>query len=126
MCCGTQRKDMMTGSGPTAQGSDPYADRRIYPRVTVALPAFLQADGDRHAVQIVDLSSGGARLTCSANLPVGTAVILDCGTLGREAVVRWLNEGLMGLSFDKNLNIREVSALTDRSSALGARMKTRG
>jgi len=117
---------MMTGSGPTAQGSDPYADRRIYPRVTVALPAFLQADGDRHAVQIVDLSSGGARLTCSANLPVGTAVILDCGTLGREAVVRWLNEGFMGLSFDKNLNIREVSALTDRSSALGARMKTRG
>ena len=126
MCCGTQRKDMMAGSGPTAQGSDPYADRRIYPRVTVALPAFLQADGDRHAVQIVDLSSGGARLTCSANLPVGTAVILDCGTLGREAVVRWLNEGFMGLSFDKNLNIREVSALTDRSSALGARMKTRG
>ena len=128
MCCGTQRKDMMTGSGPTAQGSDPYADRRIYPRVTVALPAFLQADGDRHAVQIVDLSSGGARLTCSQQtFRWGTA-----GDIGlRNARPRGggqgrLNEGFMGLSFDKNSNIREVSALTDRSSALGARMKTRG
>ena len=59
------------------------------------------------------------------SLPVGTAVILDCGTLGRAAVVRWLNDGCMGLSFDSELNLQEVSALTHRSSALGARMKTR-
>ena len=34
------------------QDCDPFADRRVYPRVPVALPAFLQADGERHAVQI--------------------------------------------------------------------------
>ena len=115
----------MTDSDPSFREDDAYADRRAYPRVTVALPAFLQANGERHAVQILDLSSGGAKLNCLTRLPVGTAVILNCGTLGRAAVVRWLNDGCMGLSFDSELNLQEISALTDRSSALGARMKTR-
>ena len=76
-------------------------DRRAYPRVPVALPAFLQADGERHAVQIVDLSAGGAKLDCPASLPTGTAVILDCGTLGRSAVVRWNSAGVMGLCLQR-------------------------
>ena len=115
----------MANSVPAPQGSDPYEDRRVYPRVPVALPAFLQADGERHAVQIVDLSAGGAKLICPAILSSGTAVILDCGTLGRSAVVRWQNDGLLGLCFDRELDGREVSALADRSTALEALMKTR-
>jgi hypothetical protein len=114
----------MAASVPS-HDSDPYADRRAYPRVPVALPAFLQADGARHFVQIVDLSPGGAKLTCPASLPVGTAVILDCGTLGRAAVVRWHNDGLMGLCFDSVLDPRVVSALIERSRALVALMETR-
>ena len=115
---------MTAASDPPPQGGDPYADRRAYPRITVALPAFLEANGERHAVQILDLSSGGAKLNCLASLPVGTAVILNCGTLGRAAVVRWVNGGSIGVRFDRELNLREVSALTDRSTALGSRMKT--
>ncbi len=79
----------MASSVPFPQDRDPYADRRVYPRVPVALPAFLQADGERHSVQILDLSPGGAKLDCPASLTVGTAVVLDCGTLARAAVVRW-------------------------------------
>ena len=30
--------------------------------------------------------------------------MLDCGTLGRAAVVRWLSGGLMGLCFDSELD----------------------
>ncbi len=107
------------------QDCDPYADRRVYPRVPVALPAFLQANGERHAVQILDLSPGGAKLDCSASLPTGTAVILDCGTLGRAAVVRWNSAGVLGICFDSELDARDVAALIDRSKALDARMKTR-
>lgn len=114
---------MMTSSLPSPQDCDPYADRRIYPRVTVALPAFLQANGERHSVQLLDVSPGGAKLDCPASLAVGTAVILDCGTLGRAAVVRWQNDGLMGLCFDSELDAREVSALIARSNALATRMK---
>ncbi len=79
----------MANRGPAAHDYDPYDDRRAYPRVPVALPAFLQANGERHAVQVVDLSAGGAKLACSVRLASGTAVTLDCGTIGRSAIVRW-------------------------------------
>ena len=116
---------MMAGSLPIPQDSDPYADRRVYPRVPVALPAFLQAGGRRHAVQILDLSAGGAKLNCPISLASGTPVVLDCGTLGRSAVVRWQNGGTLGLCFDSELDPRDVSALAERSRALAELMKTR-
>lgn len=116
---------MMASSVPAPQDSDPFADRRVYPRVTVALPAFLQANGERHHVQILDLSAGGAKLDCSLSLPTGTEVTLDCGTLGRTAVVRWGGGGVVGICFDRELDARDVSALVARSNALEARMKTR-
>jgi hypothetical protein len=115
----------MASPNPSARDGDPYADRRVYPRVPVALPAFLKANGARHAVQIVDLSPGGAKLDCAASLSVGTAVILDCGTLGRSAIVRWQSAGVIGLCFDSELDAREASALIERSRALAARMETR-
>jgi hypothetical protein len=116
---------MMAHSVPPPQDDGLFADRRAYPRVEVAMPAFLQADGERHSVQILDLSAGGAKLDCPASLPTGTAVTLDCGTLGRAAVVRWQTAGVLGLCFDSELDAREVSALIDRSKALTARRKER-
>jgi hypothetical protein len=116
---------MMASSVPSPKDCDPFADRRVYPRVPVALPAFLQANGKRHSVQILDLSAGGAKLNCSASLPVGTAVSLDCGTMARSAVVRWQNSNIFGICFDSELDARVVSALVDRSEALAALMKTR-
>jgi hypothetical protein len=109
----------------TARDADPYADRRAYPRVPVALPAFLQADGERHFVHLLDLSPGGAKLKTSATFPVGTAVVLDCGTLGRSATVRWQDSVFLGIAFDSELDPRDVSALADRSTALAARMTPR-
>ena len=112
----------MTAAAPSSQDRDPFADRRAYPRVAVALPAFLQAEGERHSVQLLDLSSGGAKLTCAARFRSGTTVMLDCGTLGRSAVVRWQNDEFLGLAFDSELDPRDVSALAARSTALAARM----
>lgn len=116
----------MTRPIATREDQDPFEDRRAYRRVSVALPAFLQADGRRQSVQILDLSSGGAKLTCAAEFAVGTAVFLDCGTLGCAGVVRWQTGRTLGLCFDAELDAREVSALMDRSNALAALMKTRG
>jgi hypothetical protein len=116
----------MATPAPNPQDSAPYEDRRAFPRVPVAMPAFLQANGDRHAVHVLDLSAGGAKLRCSAILPTGTAVVLDCGTLGRSAVVRWQTGGELGLCFDSELDAREVTALIARSIALDRLMKTRG
>jgi len=115
----------MASTVPAPQDSDPFADRRLYPRGGVALPAFLQAEGERHFVHLLDVSAGGAKLNCAVSIPVGAAVVLDCGTLGRGAVVRWRNGELLGLCFDSELGAREVSALINRSSALADRIKTR-
>lgn len=115
----------MASAVPSPQASDPFADRRAYPRVAIALPAFLQAKGVRQSVQLLDLSAGGAKLHCPVNLSTGTAAKLDCGTFSLSAVVRWQDGELLGLSFDSQLDAREVSALIDRSSALMARMKAR-
>lgn len=116
----------MATRSTTPQDSDPYEDRRAYPRVAVAMPAFLQANGERHAVQLLDLSAGGAKLNCSTTVASGTAVVLDCGTLCRPAVVRWQTGGALGICFDSELDVREISALIARSIALDTLMKTRG
>lgn len=116
----------MGSFAPASQANDPFADRRAFPRVTVALPAFLQAGGERHSVQLLDVSAGGAKLNCAASLAAGTAVSLDCGTLRRTAVVRWQTGDVLGLCFDSELEAREVDALIKRSSALEGRMKTSG
>ena len=113
---------MTASTVPSPEDSDPYADRRTFPRVPVALPAFLQAEGERHFVRLLDVSAGGAKLNCAVSLAAGTAVILDCGVLGRAAEVRWQNGELVGLCFDQPLDERDVSALTERSKALAARM----
>ena len=115
----------MASSAPIPEGSVPYEDRRAYPCVGIALPAFLQASGKRHSVQLLDVSAGGAKLSCAISLATGTEVILDCGTLGRAAVVRWQNDGMVGVCFASELDAREVSALIARSNALAALMDSR-
>jgi hypothetical protein len=52
-------------------------------------------------------------------------VTLDCGTFERPAVVRWQEGKFLGLSFDSELNAREMSALVDRSAALSKWMGRR-
>lgn len=115
----------MANPEPAPHQHDALADRRVYARVPVALPASLEAEGQRHSVQLLDVSAGGAKLDCRARVPVGTAVTLDCGSLACAAVVRWQNGGLMGLMFASELDGRVVSALTERSRALEALMQSR-
>ena len=115
----------MANPKPASQDEDAYADRRVYPRVSVALPAFLHANGERHAVQLLDVSAGGAKLNCATRLAAGTKVMLDCGTLNREAEVRWQNGGIMGVKFNSELDARVVNALIGRSTALSELMQSR-
>lgn len=109
-------------STPTPLDPSGYEDRRVYPRVPVALPAFLQTDGTRYHIQLLDVSAGGAKLNCPIDLPVGATVLLDCGILRRAAVVRWKNAGVIGMRFDRELGEAELAALTGRSEALAARI----
>ena len=115
----------MTSGSATLEEQSSNADRRAYPRVLVALPAFLEADDARHSVQILDLSAGGAKVDCGASLSSGTNVILQSGTLRREAVVRWKAGGALGICFKSELDARELAAVIDRSKALEIWRSTR-
>ncbi|MEQ7872417.1 PilZ domain-containing protein [Sphingomonas sp. ASV193] len=106
--------------------SDPFADRRAAPRVTVALPGFMTVAGRRSSVQLLDVSAGGAKLATAEALAAGTVVDLDCGTVRRQATVRWGGGGTVGVSFDRDLDARETAALVERSTALAARMHPAG
>lgn len=108
---------------PAANAPDPFADRRLHPRVTVALPAFLGHGSQRHSVQIVDLSAGGAKLRGTLPPLADQTVVLDCGSGPVTATVRWQDGPFVGLSFDADLSPREVAALAGRSTALAARMR---
>lgn len=114
----------MTPAAPaSAVAADPFADRRVHPRVAVALPAFLGIGGERHKVQIVDLSGGGAKLHGALPPVAGSKVVLDCGGAPSEATVRWQDGPYVGVSFTREMSPREVAALADRSAALVKRMR---
>lgn len=90
------------------------------------MPAFLAVAGRRLSVQLLDLSAGGAKLTCPERFPEGTNVVLDCGTLRLSAEVRWQNAAFLGLCFESEIDERDVNALVARSRALTARMIAQG
>ena len=116
---------MMATPVPSADDPAAHEDRRSYPRIAVALPAFVHADGERHPVQLVDLSPEGAKVKGNAVFPVGTQVRLSSGTLGRAAVIIWQNGEVMGVCFDIELDARELAAQVQRSKGLAAWMKAR-
>lgn len=112
----------MTPALPAAE-PDPYADRRLHPRVSVALPAFLILGGRRYPVQIVDLSSGGAKLDCGSALVVAGAVVtLNWGGASGQGTIRWREGRMAGISFSAELDARDVADLARRSEALAARL----
>jgi|SRR5438094_440512 len=115
----------MATVAPSAEGCAVREERRSHPRIVVALPAFVHVDGVRHAVQLLDLSPAGARLKCTMVFPIGTKVRLDCGTLGRAAVIRWQDGDLIGVGFDIALDEHTVTVQVQRSKALAAWMKAR-
>ena len=115
----------MATSIPLPEASADFENRRRYPRMEVALPAFVHVGDERYSVQIVDLSPGGAKVKIDVTLPVEAQITLSSGTLGRGAVVRWQTGAFMGLCFEIEMSEREMAAQVDRSKALGAWMKAR-
>lgn len=112
----------MTPALPAAE-QNPFVDQRQHPRVSVALPAFLILGGRRYPVQIVDLSSGGAKLDCGAALVVAGAVVtLNWGGASGQGTVRWRDGRMAGVAFSAELDPRDVADLARRSDALAARL----
>ena len=86
------------------------SDRRRFRRVRVDLPGklFVPADGQEYACTVVDLSPGGANVSCAgANLAADTQVVLYVNTFGRF-------EGSVARHDGTNAGLRFVSTALKR------------
>ena len=111
---------MMPTAVPSTDACAAHDACRSHPRVPVALPGFVHVGGERYAVQIVDISSGGAKVTGNAVFAVGTPVMLTSGTLGLAATIRWQSDRIMGVRFDVELDDRVLATQIVRSKAIAA------
>ena len=78
------------------------ADRRRYHRVYVDLDGrlFLPAERREASCKVIELSAGGARISCDCELPSGQTVILYVDAFGRfEGDVVRLAGGIIGVQF---------------------------
>jgi methyl-accepting chemotaxis protein len=93
-------------------------DRRAEPRRRIGLAATLQAGGQAHAVQIENISPGGAALTGAPALRDGSEATLEVPGLRRRLVGRVLGSesGLLRLRFTQEVPMREVAALMPRAA----------
>ena len=86
------------------------ADRRRYRRIDVDLDGkiFLPCDEREAPCKVLDLSPGGARISCEFDLPADTTVILYIDGFGRlEGNVVRLTGGAFGVQFQCSALKRE-------------------
>ena len=90
------------------KAADPLpGGRRGAERARIVLPAFLHVDGEKRAVDLLNLSATGAMIECTG-LAVGHDVVLKCKTLEVSGVVVWIGNGRCGLQFDASIPDQEV------------------
>jgi len=90
------------------------SDRRRFRRIRVDLPGklFVPSDGQEHACTVVDLSPGGANISCGeVELPLSIQVVLYANTFGRfEGTVVRREGATAGLKFVSTALKRERTA----------------
>jgi len=78
----------------------PGSEKRTNQRLEVNLDGVMAANDNSYTVKLIDVSSGGAKVSVPQSLPKGTQVYLDVPLLGRVAAcVVWVAATFVGLSF---------------------------
>jgi hypothetical protein len=76
------------------------------PRIEVACAASVREDGSVHRVHVVNISQGGLKVTTSAQLAIGSDVIVTLAGLEPIAgVVRWRQNSDYGVTFNRALGL---------------------
>lgn len=94
------------------------------PRLRVAAQGRLQVGQDIHQIVMTDISQTGAKLFVGLKIESGTeARIWIDGLPARMGVVRWFTDGMSGVSFDRQLEVKE---LNDWAQAVRCQSQLRG
>ena len=74
------------------------------PRIEVESGASIRLEDEIHAATVLNVSQGGAKVRCQAELPLGPEVIVAVtGLEPCRAVVRWKDHGYYGITFNRVL-----------------------
>jgi hypothetical protein len=72
------------------------------PRIEVDSPATLRQGADIARVRLLDISQGGAKVSCDTPFPAASEIVLSMGGLPPiHGVVRWSGDGCVGLTFNR-------------------------
>lgn len=103
-----------------------FRDRRQAERFPVALPAFIEIEGERYNARLINLAHGGALIeTLVAHLPISSTAALHCGTIVGRATVVWTNDHQIGLKFEASLTEAQVNEQVLRTFAIASRRELR-
>jgi hypothetical protein len=91
---------------------------RRWGRVCVSLPALLVTRRGGHSVRIRNFSSGGALVTASASLELGSEVRLSCGSVEVRGMIVWQRAALCGVWFYSPVDEGDVVRLLERSDRI--------
>jgi hypothetical protein len=84
--------------------------RRRLPRVQIAAPASLTSGGLTYAVELTDISPGGAMVRTGDPLPARGPITLNVPGLPRIAAqIRWATDGRAGLLFNQAVELRTLT-----------------
>jgi len=79
--------------------------RRAEPREAVAVPAELEIDRRRHAIEIGNLSAGGLMAHIDIELPAMARVVVWIDGRRLPGEVRWQGDRRFGMRFDEPLQL---------------------
>ena len=102
-----------------------FTEQRCEARFPIALPATAVIGDTGHSVRVLNVAPGGAMLEISKCLAAGSRLLFRCGTISVTATVAWQAGGRTGVSFDFNLDAKDVQEQRSRSFAVASRRELR-
>ena len=103
---------------PTAYLNPLSSGRRRNGRARLGIPADVETVSGLYSCKIVDLSCGGAKITCKAPLRVGRSVRLRIGEEDVFADIVWSHEPAAGLLFERPLDEALIVRLRMQAPAI--------
>lgn len=99
---------------------DLFQERRRDERERVLITAYLRGKGGNLRSVLLNLSRSGAMMASVSPPAIGDAVTLVCEGLEVSAKVMWLKGYQFGLSFERQIDERQVSAVAALGAGKGA------
>lgn len=90
---------------------DSKGPRPRMPRIETDAPLCVRHGASTYRLRASDISQGGVKVERAAGLPVGAEVVITLpGLAPQPGVVRWIEQGSAGLSFNLPLPLSELVA----------------